>query len=63
VQQPSPTKVPTPNSPPKPTKPKDDDEDELKLPEGPYQEFRLLVCFSLTNLNPQLNISVQRRST
>jgi len=40
--QASPTKAPTPNSRPKPTKPKDDDEEELKLPEGPYQEFRLL---------------------
>jgi transcription initiation factor TFIIF subunit alpha len=27
---------------PKPTKLKDDDEEEVKLPEGPYQEFRLL---------------------
>ena len=33
---------PVPNSRPKPTKLKDDDEEELKLPEGPYQEFRLL---------------------
>ena len=42
VQQASPTKGPVPNSRPKPTKLKDDDEEELKLPEGPYQEFRLL---------------------
>ena len=33
---------PVPNSRPKPTKLKEDDEEELKLPEGPYQEFRLL---------------------
>ena len=39
VQQASP---PVPNSRPKPTKLKDDDEEQLKLPEGPYQEFRLL---------------------
>ena len=36
--QASPTKAP-----PNPrTKPKDNDEEELKLPDGPYQEFRLL---------------------
>ena len=40
--QPPPTKVPTPSSRPKSTNPKDDDEEELKLPDGPYQEFRLL---------------------
>ena len=39
VQQPSPAKVPVPNSRPKA---KDDDEEELKLPDTPYQEFRLL---------------------
>ena len=42
VQQASPTKAPVPNSRPKPTKPKDNDEEVLQLPEGPYQEFRLL---------------------
>jgi transcription initiation factor TFIIF subunit alpha len=42
VQQTSPAKVPVPNSRPKLTKPKDNDEEELKLPEGPYQEFKLL---------------------
>jgi len=41
--QSSPTKVPVPNSRPKPTKPsKDDDDEELKLPDVPFQEFRLL---------------------
>ena len=39
VQQASP---PVPNSRPKPTKLKEEDEEELKLPEGSYQEFRLL---------------------
>ena len=39
VQKASP---PVLNSRPKPTKLKEDDEEELKLPEGPYQEFRLL---------------------
>ena len=43
VQQASPpTKAPVPNSRPKPTKLKEDDDEEVKLPEGPYQEFRLL---------------------
>jgi transcription initiation factor TFIIF subunit alpha len=40
VQQASPAKAPVVSN--SQTKPKDDDEEQLKLPEGPYQEFRLL---------------------
>ena len=42
VQQSSPTKVPVPSPRLNPTNPKENDEEVLKLPEGPYQEFRLL---------------------